>query len=69
MPCSWGPTGEGSLRRAIKQFVAHYHAARNHQGLESKLIEPGPEVDGAEGRVLCRKRLGGMLRYYYRAAA
>ena len=46
-----------------------YHAERNHQGLESRLIEPGPELGRAEGRVLCRSRLGGLLRYYYREAA
>ena len=25
--------GEGSLRKAIREFVAHYHLERNHQGL------------------------------------
>jgi putative transposase len=25
--------GETSLRRAVHQFVAHYHHERNHQGL------------------------------------
>ena len=24
--------GEGSLRKAIHEFVAHYHLERNHQG-------------------------------------
>lgn len=24
--------GEGSLRRAVEEFVAHYHGERNHQG-------------------------------------
>ena len=32
-------------------------------------IEPGEEVGRTAGRLQCRKRLGGMLRYYYRAAA
>ena len=25
--------GEGSLRRAVAQFCAHYHGERNHQRL------------------------------------
>lgn len=61
--------GEASLRRALEEFVAHYHGERNHQGLGNELIEPGAEVGRAEGAVACRNRLGGLLRYYYRKAA
>ena len=32
--------GEGSLRKAIHEFVAHYHGERNHQGLGNRLIIP-----------------------------
>jgi hypothetical protein len=32
--------GEESLRTAIRNFVAHYHAERNHQGLVNRLINP-----------------------------
>ena len=61
--------GEVSLRRALDEFVAHYHGERNHQGLGNELIESGAEVGRAEGDVACRNRLGGLLRYYYRQAA
>ena len=61
--------GEHSLREAIKQFSAHYHWERNHQGLDNRLIEPRDEVDRVTGELCCRERLGGMLRYYYRRAA
>ncbi len=61
--------GEDSLRKAIKIFLAHYHQERNHQGLDNRLIEPGDEVGRESGKVACRERLGGMLRYYYREAA
>ncbi len=61
--------GEASLRRATNEFLAHYHGERNHQGLGNRLIEPGEEVGRAAGRIQCRKRLAGMLRYYYRTAA
>jgi putative transposase len=61
--------GERSLRKAIKMFLEHFHAERNHQGIGNRLIEPGKEVNLRDGDVLCRERLGGMLRYYYRKAA
>jgi transposase InsO family protein len=61
--------GENSLRQALAQFVEHYHAERNHQGLGNRLIEPSAEVGSVEGEVTCRNRLGGLLRYYYREAA
>lgn len=61
--------GENMLRKAIRQFLEHYHAERNHQGLDNQIIQPGNEVGRGEGQVLCRERLGGLLRYYYRDAA
>jgi putative transposase len=60
--------GEGSLRRAVSEFVAHYHAERPHQGLGNQLIRPEPSHVGNTGAVQQRERLGGMLNYYYRAA-
>ena len=61
--------GEKSLRNAVREYCLHYHRERNHQGLENRLIEPGEEVGSATGKVSCRERLGGMLRYYFRDAA
>jgi transposase InsO family protein len=61
--------GEASLRKAISQYLTHYHMERNHQGLGNQLIEPALTVGGISGQVKCRERLGGMLKYYYRAAA
>ena len=61
--------GESSLRTAVQNFVAHYHTERNHQGLGNRLILPDPAHVGSTGIVQCRERLGGMLNYYYRAAA
>jgi hypothetical protein len=58
--------GVESLHRVIAQYVEHYHAERNHQGLENAILEPGSEVGATEGRILRRQRLGGMLNYYYR---
>jgi transposase InsO family protein len=61
--------GEKSLHAAVVSYLAHYHAERNHQALDNRLIEPGGEVGHTIGEVACRERLGGILRYYYRKAA
>jgi transposase InsO family protein len=61
------PLGERHFRRAIHEFVEHYHRERNHQGLANALITV-PQVRGAAGRVERRPRLGGLLSYYYCAA-
>jgi transposase InsO family protein len=35
--------GEEPLRTAIRDFMVHYHAERNHQGLANRIISPdGP---------------------------
>jgi putative transposase len=61
--------GEESLRTAIQNFVAHYHRERHHQGLANQLISPEAGHLESAGEVQRRQRLGGMLNYYYRAAA
>ena len=60
--------GERSLRRAVFEFVAHYHHERNHQGLDNQLILPPATPGRPHGPIRCRHRLGGMLKYYYRPA-
>ena len=45
-----------------------YNEERNHQRLAKKIIRPEFPVFPVEGDVCCRKRLGGLLRYYYRKA-
>ena len=62
------PLGEGHLRRAVTEFMRHYHGERNHQGLENRLIENPPPAN-TNGRIVRRERLGGLLSFYYRAAA
>ncbi len=60
--------GEEALRTAVREFVAHYHGERNHQGIGNLLIFPGHSLADRSGPVRCRSRLGGMLNYYDRAA-
>ena len=45
--------GQRQLRRAIEQFVAHYHGERNHQGLDNKLIVANESVGKTEGEIRC----------------
>jgi len=61
------PIGERHFRHAITEFVEHYHRARNHQGLHNRRIA-GMPVTNRTGRVQCRRRLGGLLNVYERAA-
>ena len=60
--------GVDSLRRAVSAFILHYHTARDHQELENAIIEPGDEVGRSAGEIRRHDRLGGVLRYYHRAA-
>jgi transposase InsO family protein len=59
--------GERSLRKAAREYTAHYHKERNHQGIGNRLIESGPA--STLGALECVQRLGGMLRFYHRGAA
>lgn len=61
------PIGERHLRHAVEEYTAHYHVARNHQGLGNRLIDGDAESEPVD-RVECRERLGGILRSYHRAA-
>ena len=50
------PLGERHFRRALTEFVDHYHRERNHQGLENRLISLDvPRRDA--GRIRRRPRL------------
>src|SRR5262245_44552525 len=61
--------GESSLRKAVYEFVVHYHCERNHQELGNRLIIEEKSSASSMGAVQCRQRLGGMLNYYHRQAA
>jgi len=62
--------GETSLCHALKEYVAHHHHERNHQGRENRLLfPPEGQTNTAAGAIRCRERLGGMLKFYYRKAA
>ena len=63
------PLGEAHLRRAIGEYLVHYHDERNHQGLANVLLTGAPPPANTNASVLRRERLGGLLNYYHRRAA
>jgi putative transposase len=62
--------GESSLRRTITEFSTHYHYERNHQGKANLLLFPasGCRRPCPRAPIRCQQRLGGLLKYYSRAA-
>ncbi|HEV2199275.1 MAG TPA: integrase core domain-containing protein [Bryobacteraceae bacterium] len=62
--------GEESLARALTEYSRHYHTERNHQGKCNHLLFPevGEKRNQQRRFVECRHRLGGLLKYYERAA-
>ncbi len=62
--------GGGSLSRVLAEYSGHYHQERNHQGKSNQLLFPGVNNEPSpSGRSIeCRHRLGGLLKYYRRAA-
>jgi putative transposase len=62
--------GERPLVRTLAEFSAHYHGERNHQGKGNKLLFPdaGNKAKQRGHTVECRQRLGGLLKFYGRAA-
>jgi hypothetical protein len=60
--------GESHLRAAVREYLVHYHQERNHQGLGGRIILPSANHN-RPGSIVCRDRLGGLLRFYHRNAA
>ena len=67
--------GEQHFDYLIAEYVEHYHTERPHQAKGNKPLTgdwPEPEGDPPDSdsdTVVCRTRLGGLLRHYERKAA
>jgi transposase InsO family protein len=59
--------GEASLRRAVSEYVEHYHGERAHQGIGNVHLN-GSSEPASPGPVKCSEHLGGILKSYSRAA-
>ena len=62
------PLGEGHLRRLVREYVAHYHRERNHQGRNNQLLERAPPPARVKPGIRRCECLGGLLNFYYREA-
>ena len=51
--------GEAGLRKAVQNFILHYHAERNHQGKGNQLLFPGAAEFPEQGTV----SLSGAIRW------
>ena len=61
--------GENSLRRAVSHFLEHFHQERNQQGKDNLLLfRTGAAASPQATAVRGRERLGGLLKFYRRAA-
>ena len=60
--------GEAHVRHVMSEYVGHYLTERPHRVLGHRVVEPETPMP-REGLVLCRERLGGLLKTYYRQAA
>jgi putative transposase len=61
--------GERHLGRVLSEYVEHYNLARPHRSLGLRAPLAGEEAGQPLGEVVCRSRLGGLLREYSRQAA
>ncbi len=61
--------GEASLRRALREYVAHYQTERNHQDVGNRFLTPHVIVSSTNDLIHSLEHLGGMLNFYYREVA
>ena len=57
--------GDPLWRRALSEYVEHFHTERNHQGKGNVLLFPRRANTRRDGHVQCRERLSGLLTYYH----
>jgi hypothetical protein len=53
-------------RRAIDEYLLHFKHERNHQGIGNELV--GGRANARAGPVEYKERIGGLLKFYSRAA-
>jgi putative transposase len=63
-------TGERHLRLVLGEYADHYNLHRPHRALQQAppAGRPIPPAPGANARVLCRDRLGGLIHEYPQVA-
>ncbi len=69
--------GKSHFDYIVSEYVSYYHECRPHQGLDNRLLplprgKPDDENDAIPldpSKIKCERRLGGILKHYYREAA
>ena len=65
--------GRRHLDHIVREYVTHYNTERPHQGRANLPLsmreQPAPPGPTDAGSIVCRERLGGLLRHYERRAA
>ena len=61
-------TSEDMLRKALKEFIEHYHHERAHQGIGNVIPLPRPKdnIGSIDGEIVKNSRLGSLLNFYHR---
>jgi putative transposase len=60
---------EAHVRNVVSNYVDYYNVDRPHQGMGNRRLTQPAQPPPKEGIVLCRQRLGGLLKSYFRQAA
>ncbi len=53
----------------VAEYFEYYHTERPHQAMGNAPLTAPELPTGTDGRVVCRERLGGVLRHYFQEAA
>jgi len=62
------PLGERHLRWVLTEYIEHYNHERPHQALGG--LPPSPrDPPNGDATIVCKTRVGGLLRHYHREAA
>lgn len=68
--------GERHMNHLVKEMVEFYHESRPHQAKDNDLLVPAEDAEKADepkvvrlSEIRYKKRLGGVLKHYYRKAA
>ena len=59
---------KAQLEYVVRQYVDYYNTERPHQGLENT-VPLAPKEGFGCGEVICKERLGGLLKSYEREVA
>ena len=61
--------GEDHLRYLVSEYVDYFNPERPPQAMDHCPLTGSVRDSPSEGEILCRERLGGLLRHYHRQAA